>query len=390
MRKGYIIFASQREYVLDGSELSTCGAVGAETGKYFQEIFGDMFVIGRKVVKNGRDVGKTTPVQFERYHLVSSRLRSKFFLFDFLTSIWTLWPIIKNSKGAIVRCGGLGTLVAIICLIQRKPYGLEIGGCVFNSLWNYGGFMGKAIAPASYLLRRFLIRHANRVQFVTQKYLQKRYLDSTSKCKNIGISNVYIENVSSVELQAQQYRQNNVIISTIGSFSGNFKGHDLAVQFIAKLASNGIDAQLRILGAGDNSHIKTFAKKLGVSNKVHVYSAVRPEEVKNWLSNSTVYIQFSRREGISRATLEAMSCAIPVLGSDVGGTSEIVSEKYLYDVGDLDDLEIKLQELLSDEKNYEKACNQSANEASKFLRERLENIRSNFWIGFPNDEGVLN
>jgi len=383
LSEGYIIFASQREYVANEFALFTCGPVGAETGKYFQDIFGDMYVIGRATTKNNLDIGKTTPIQFKRFQLVTFRLRSKHVVADFLRAIFILWPIIKGCKGAVVRCGGVGTLVGIICLIQRKPLGLEIGGCVFNSLWNYGGIFGKIYAPVSYLLRRFLIKHANRVQFVTQKYLQDRYLGSTSNIKTIGISNVNIKNVRNAENQVRKFQNKKIVISTIGSFSGNFKGHDLAVRFIARLAENGFDVELRILGTGDQRSIEALAEKLGVASRVRLYPAVQPVEVKQWLLDSTVYIQFSRREGISRATLEAMSCAIPVLGSNVGGTSEIVSARYLYDVGDLDTLEIKFRNLISDRHLYQQACEQSVFVASKFVSGRLKTIRKEFWAGFP-------
>ena len=145
----------------------------------------------------------------------------------------TVW----NSDAVLARAGGLGTLVAITGIIFRKPVGIEVGGCVFNSLRNYGNFLGKN-SCSSYVLRCFFFRMADRVQVVTQSYLQKRYFINTNKVKCIGISNVDIERHDISILQERMGRDlmsKQIVLGSIGSFNGTFKGHDLAITALTQL-----------------------------------------------------------------------------------------------------------------------------------------------------------
>jgi len=58
----------------------------------------------------------------------------------------------------------------------------------------------------------------------------------------------------------------------------------------------------------------------------------------------------SETESFGLAALEAMSCEVPVIASDVGGLKELITEKtgYLIDKGDIESMAKKGIEILSD------------------------------------------
>jgi teichuronic acid biosynthesis glycosyltransferase TuaC len=100
------------------------------------------------------------------------------------------------------------------------------------------------------------------------------------------------------------------------------KGQDIAIRALT-LVQN-ID--LVIVGAG--SDVPTFQKlaiDLGVDDRVRFVGSVPQAELKNWFSASDFSILASMREGSPNVVLESIACGTPVIATDVGGASEIIT-----------------------------------------------------------------
>ena len=377
-----ILFASQREYELNNGALMTTGPIGAETGENYRNLFPAMTIIGRK--KNKSDA--TVKVPYDSYHLIKLNLKSPSIFFDYFIAIVKIFRIVGSADGVIVRAGGLGTLVAIIAIIRLRPVGVEVGGCVFNSLWHYGNILGKIAAPFSYVLRCFILRLADRVQMVTQDYLQNRYFVKLDNKKCIGISNVAISRPDSSILENRidrNFHNRKVILGTIGSLNGTFKGHDSAIKACYLLHKKGYSVELRILGAGDKKDLVSYVNSMDIVDQVFFYDPVKPgKEVENWLSDIDIYCQFSRREGISRALIEAMNLATPVVASKAGGTYEIVNNKSLFEIDDIKSACNIIEKLINDRDFYSSMCTFSYENTQQFEKDYLSKKRADFWKNF--------
>ena len=334
-REPHIIFASQRQYEVRYGRLLTVGPIGAETGENYRELFPNMTIVGRAT----QDSAANVEVLHTDFYLVKLDLRSPWIIFNFFAAVHGLFKLVSSSNGVIARAGGLGSLVAMMGFLLRKPVGIEVGGCVFNSLWNYGNVLGKIAAPISYLLRCTMLRLADRVQMVTQDYLQRRYFMGSQQHKCTGISNVAItrHDVSILEgRRAQELRGRRVVLGSIGSFNGTFKGHDQALRACNELLNRGYSVELWIIGGGSKESLRRSVKRLGLDSKVRLFDPVPPgEAVEKWLSEIDIYCQFSRREGISRALIEAMNVSLPVVASNAGGTYELVDSRSLFEIDDV-------------------------------------------------------
>ena len=377
-----ILFASQREYFHSQDGLFTVGPIGAETGENFRSIFPEMILVGRL----GKQRNAKQAVPAKNFYLMELNLRSPKILFNFFIISYRIFNILKNIDGVIVRAGGLGTLVAFISIMMRKPTGIEVGGCVFNSLWNYGNIFGKIFAYPSFFLRRFLLSRADKVQMVTQEYLQKRYIH-TSKIKEcIGISNVSIRNKHKsvlVERKKKNPFHNGVVLGSIGSFNGSFKGHDIAVETCKILNNKGIKTELRILGAGDKMNLLKKIHSENMSEKVILFDPLSPgAEVEDWLDKIDIYCQFSRREGVSRALIEAMNLAIPVVASNAGGTYELVDKRSIFPINDAFRASQIIENLILDKNFFIKICEHSFYKAKEFDLKKLNEKRYKFWHDF--------
>ncbi len=375
------VFASQREYSYVNNNLMTVGAVGAETGENFRKIFPNMILVGR-LGKNNQAKQK---VSVKESHLMELDLKSPKILLNFFLVSYRIFKLLKKVDFVIVRAGGLGTLVGLISIMMRKPTGVEVGGCVFNSLWNYGNILGKIFAYPSYFLRCFLLFKADKVQMVTQEYLQKRYIFK-SKIKNcVGISNVAIENKPKyfLEERIRKAFNNKIILGSIGSFSGTFKGHEKAVETCKILIDRGFDAELRILGAGDKTALRKEIEERNLHHAVKLYDPVKPgSEVEDWLSKIDIYCQFSRREGVSRALIEAMNLSIPIVATDAGGTYELVDKRSIFPVDNCNKASEIIQQLVKDKIFFNEMCTYSFYKAREFEKTKLDKKRNDFWYDF--------
>ena len=80
---------------------------------------------------------------------------------------------------------------------------------------------------------------------------------------------------------------------------------------------------LVIVGAGpDRARVEETIRELGISECVFL-AGVR-KDIPHWLRLFDLFVLPSRREGVPLAILEAMSCGLPVVATDVGGVSEVV------------------------------------------------------------------
>src|SRR5699024_9699785 len=186
---------------------------------------------------------------------------------------------------------------------MNKPYLVEVVGCVWDSLWNYGSIQAKLYAPIAMKKMKKNVENAPYVIYVTNKFLQKRY---PTKGKTENISNVEIGDVSqnSLETRIDRYNKNKklITIGMIGSLDNKIKGLDIAFKALGNLKEMNIKFQFEILGDGDQRPWQTMAREIGIEDKVK-FCGVLPggEPVLKWLDRIDLYIQPSYQEGLPRA-----------------------------------------------------------------------------------------
>jgi len=86
-------------------------------------------------------------------------------------------------------------------------------------------------------------------------------------------------------------------------------------------------AQISIIGEGPKrKELEKFIKENRLEGKVKLLGGVPREKVFEVLKKSDIFVLISNWEGFPRSILEAMSCSLPVIASDVGGVKEAVDE----------------------------------------------------------------
>ncbi len=115
-------------------------------------------------------------------------------------------------------------------------------------------------------------------------------------------------------------------IVTTGSLVG-IKGHEYALLAIRRLADRGVSARFSIIGDGPERDRAQFTiRDLGLEPQVRLLGRKTPDQIRETLRRSDVFLLTSLSEGISNAALEAMACGLPVVTTDCGGMREAVED----------------------------------------------------------------
>jgi glycosyltransferase involved in cell wall biosynthesis len=112
------------------------------------------------------------------------------------------------------------------------------------------------------------------------------------------------------------------------------KGFEYALAAIAHLRAAGVPVRYEIAGdepadpaeRGERARILAVARDLGILDRIRLHGPLPEPDVAGLLRRSDVFLQASLSEGMPTALLEAMSCGLPVVATDVGGTREVLTD----------------------------------------------------------------
>lgn len=285
---------------------------------------------------------------------------------------------IDSSDAVIVRIPGCYAAINY-AVKQGKPCLVEVVGCPFDALWNHG-CMGKILAPFNYFSMRKGIRKAPYLIYVTEKFLQRRY---PSAGMSIACSDVRLKGTDSIYLEERKKQiaknaNERLIIGTASGLGVNYKGQQFVIRAISNLRKKGIDRfEYQIAGYGDSSYLLSQIKKYHIEDRVRIVGSLPHDLIFDWYETLDIYVQPSKLEGLPRALIEAMSCAVPCIGSRVGGIPELLGDEVIFTKGAVSQIEEVL--LLMIDKDFRKEQAEKCFIRSQdYLTDKLENKRTKF------------
>jgi glycosyltransferase involved in cell wall biosynthesis len=112
---------------------------------------------------------------------------------------------------------------------------------------------------------------------------------------------------------------------------------------------------LLLIGDGELRNTITIeGRRLGISDNVRVVDLIPSSQVPNYLNSMDCLVLPSRttrkwKEQFGRVLTEAMSCEVPVIGSDSGEIPNVIDRcGLIFKEGDIDDLSSKIKLLIND------------------------------------------
>jgi glycosyltransferase involved in cell wall biosynthesis len=127
---------------------------------------------------------------------------------------------------------------------------------------------------------------------------------------------------NSIELEKFPYKRSKILshsILWVRSFDTIYNP-ELAVEALAKILVRYPDAKLTMVGPdkGRLDYTKEVAQKLKVLDKIEFVGPVSNDELFTYFQNHEVYINTTMLESFGVALIEAASCGIPIVSTNVG------------------------------------------------------------------------
>lgn len=162
------------------------------------------------------------------------------------------------------------------------------------------------------------------------------------------------------------------------------KGQHDVIRALGELKKRGdTNYEYQLVGLGDESFLRSIAKKYNVEDEVVFLGGKTHDEVFQWLDNIDIYVQPSYQEGLCRAIVEAMSRGCPVICSNAGGNDELIDANFVFHRGNINELIACLGKMDSNVMGVQARKNFKV--AHKYSKERLDQIRFSFYTDFVSD-----
>lgn len=119
-------------------------------------------------------------------------------------------------------------------------------------------------------------------------------------------------------------RDNEITISFLGRFN-SIKGPEIFLKAIKMVKDEEYPVKILLGGRGNDAYLKKF---LHSTDYTSFFGRIDYYNMPNIYNKSDIVISPSLYEGCSGTILEAMACEKIVIGSEVGGTPEIIEDNY--------------------------------------------------------------
>lgn len=145
------------------------------------------------------------------------------------------------------------------------------------------------------------------------------------------------------------------------------------VSVFARILENDIEAKLLLVGDGpDRQRAEQRCRELGMCDQVRFLG--KQDQVEDILSIADLFLIPSGSETFGLAALEAMSCSVPVISSNIGGLPEVNihgETGYLCDLDDIDCMGDYAVEILSNEKLHKELAQNARKQAETFEMSKI-------------------
>lgn len=167
--------------------------------------------------------------------------------------------------------------------------------------------------------RRFLGR-ADRVIVLSQK--DRSFYIAQHVCRPENI--VVLHNA--IQIPSHSYFDKRSTQVTFLGHMTQIKGPDVLVQAVPRVHAAVPHAVFVFAGDGDSTPYENLAQSLGVTPYCRFVGWVGVSQREQIFKHTFLFVQPSRDEGMSMSLLESMARGIPVVATNVGGTSLVVRD----------------------------------------------------------------
>lgn len=233
-----------------------------------------------------------------------------------------------HTNSSVLNTGGiLAAMTGVPHVWHIREFGQEDFG--FFSVWKYDK------------LCHFIETHSDRVIAISQAIAQKFQNKISSQKLEIVYNGVGKENVQD---KSALERPKDIVEFLIGGRVSREKGQEDAIRAIALAVQKGYrNLHLSIAGPGKAEYLQELIAAENLTDYVSLLGMVN--DMPSLRRRMDVELVCSVCEGFGRVTIEAMMSSNAVIGSDTGGTPELIRDGFngfLYRQGNVQELADKI------------------------------------------------
>ena len=304
-----------------------CESALLPTLKRFQRL-GDLSICAyRYEGQSAMPVDMLVPINKDKVDFLNNEKSLKLRYIDRRYNRETLERRIKDADLVVGYVPGTVCDLALdIAHRMGKKYLSFVVACIWDGTWHHANWKARLMAPIFFVETRRTIRRSDYAWYVTEQFLQQRY---PTRGLSLGCTDTSIDELDEgvLERRIARIRQHAgpLKLLTVGHLDVGFKGQQFVIAAMADLPQ----VEYYMIGAGDGDRLKRLAEQKGVSDRIHFLGKMNRRDVLRVMDDMDVYVQVSLQEGLPRSVAEAMSRAMPVVGSRTGGIPEMIDDAYI-------------------------------------------------------------
>ena len=333
--KALVVFDG-RFYNNEGTPCSYHLTYDLFTKRYLSE-FSEVTVVGR--IFNKTDIGANSVVgENASFVGIPGYVGPKEFISKLPKILKVLWSLDTKDTAVFLRTPGtIPFILSLILVLKGKCFAVEVVADPFDQLSE-----GAVIHPIRGFFQKLYTRtlkwqcqKAIGASYVTKHSLQKKYPPKSQLNTHYTSLNLGDEWFVA---QPKDYPDNikKLNLINVGMMTQLYKAQDIILEAVKILKERNIFCSVIFIGDGEyKSSLESMASNLGVSKHVKFLGKISDRDhIKSLLDQSDIFILPSRQEGLPRAMIEAMSRALPCIGTNVGGISELIDDEFIINVND--------------------------------------------------------
>jgi glycosyltransferase involved in cell wall biosynthesis len=376
-----LLFVHDHPFYLEGNVFYSGGGLPYNIWNNYLINFNKVVVFGRQS-NNLKDKKVKSSIKNVSFLLTKNYLSISDLLKNKRKIKLELKTLITETDVVLVRLPSvLGFIAAEQAFKMNKKVWVEQVGNANEALGSHGSLLGKIAAPFFDFQNKKIVSKADFVTYVTEFKLQKDYPISKSAV-TISLSDVTINKIlNKKEFDEERFFGDLFKIGLIGGFDAKYKGQNILLKAIALLDEN-IKKNIKInfIGKGDYQWVVNLAETLSLKDNIEYIGPLESgDQINEFLKSLSLYVQPSMTEGMPRATIESMAMGCPVIGSDVGGLPDIVSDRFIHKKGNVKELSNHIKFLFDNRNVLEEEAILSLEKAIPYLKTNLDEKRLDFY-----------
>jgi glycosyltransferase involved in cell wall biosynthesis len=226
---------------------------------------------------------------------------------------------------------------------------------------------------------------AGAAAYVTEGALQCRYPPASGAFSTHYSCGELPNSAFAAAPRCDDRRKQPFTLVSVGTLAQLYKAPEVLIDAVATCVQSGLNLKLVLVGDGKyRSELEARSQACGIADRVCFLGQLSAgDAVRAQLDRADIFILPNRQEGLPRAMIEAMTRALPCIGSTVGGIPELLPSEDLVPPGDITALTSKIREVATNPERMARMSARNLQKAIEYRDEALREQRNEFYRYVP-------